>query len=286
MANGNSQSGGMRLVGFGAGLLALAALAMTPAIAQQKKDAAPPAAKKDAAPKGDSQQSQSAWVKLCEKTPVADAAPGAKADAKAAAPQERTICLTHHERLDGNTGMVLVSAAIRVVDNSDKTALMVMVPLGMAIPPGLKAAVYSKEQWAKAQKNEKIDDKSLKPIDLKFTLCHQGGCTAEAESPSWLIDQMKTGGGLMILALNLAGQPIAFPVPLDGFEQAHKGPPVDNEAYGKARGQLMAQIRERQIQLFKEYQEQMKKQQEGAPGAGGAAPADKAAPKAADPKKK
>ena len=83
MAKGNSQSGGMRLVGLGAGLLALAALAMTPAIAQQKKDAAPPAAKKDAAPAGDSQQSQSAWVKLFEKTPVAEPAPRTRVPAVA-----------------------------------------------------------------------------------------------------------------------------------------------------------------------------------------------------------
>ena len=34
--------------------------------------------------------------------------------------KELNICLTHHERLDGNTGMVLVSAAVRQVEGQDK----------------------------------------------------------------------------------------------------------------------------------------------------------------------
>lgn len=261
MANGKTGSGVSRLVGMGAGMLALAALALTPALAQQKKDAAP-AAKKDAAA-AQGQQQQSAWVKLCEETQVQETKDGKAVAAK------RQICLTHHERLDGNSGMVLVSAAIRTVDGSDKHALMIMVPLGMALPAGMKAAVYNKEQWAKAQKNEQVDDKSLKPIDLKYMLCHQGGCTAETDAPADLIKQMQTGGGLMVLAMNLAGQPIAFPVPLDGFDQAHKGPPVDNQQYAEARGALMNQIRERQIALIKQMQEEQAKQQQGgAPAAG------------------
>jgi invasion protein IalB len=159
--------------------------------------------------------------------------------------------------------MVLVSAAIRKVEGNDKQHLMIMVPLGMAIPPGLKAAVYNKELWAKAQKNEKIDEKLLKPIDLKYALCHREGCTAEVEASNELIESMKTGGGLMVLALNANAQPIAFPVPLDGFAAAHQGPPVDNESYAKARGQLMEQIRQRQMELFKHYQEEQAKQNGG-----------------------
>ena len=66
--------------------------------------AAPAAAAAAAAPK-------SAWVKLCEKAPIVKKGPDGK-DVK----EEKSLCLTHHERLDGNTGMVLVSAAIREVE--------------------------------------------------------------------------------------------------------------------------------------------------------------------------
>ena len=53
--------------------------------------------------------------------------------------KDLNICLTHHERLDGNTGMVLVSAAVRQVEGQDKQRFMVMVPLGMLLQPGMRA---------------------------------------------------------------------------------------------------------------------------------------------------
>ncbi|MCL4766002.1 MAG: invasion associated locus B family protein [Hyphomicrobiaceae bacterium] len=231
------------------------------AVAQQTKSqpkAAPPAAaqKKQAPEKGAQQAPQSAWVKLCEKADLARRGKDGKEER-----EQKNICLTHHERLDGNTGMVLVSAAIREVEGMDKEHLMIMVPLGMAIPPGIKAAVYTKEQWEKAQKNEKIDEQQLKPIALHYSLCHPAGCTAEVEATKELVDSMKTGGGLMVLAINANAQPIAFPVPLDGFTTAHSGAPIDNKAYAQARGQLMQQIRQRQAELIKQHQEKQKQQQ-------------------------
>jgi invasion protein IalB len=235
-----------------------AAPAEKPAAAPAKTDAAKPAAPAAAAPAAAGKDAaaaanKSAWVKLCEKTPLVKKGEDGK-DVK----EEKDICLTHHERLDGNTGMVLVSAAIREVEGGDKKHLMVMVPLGMAIPPGLRAAVYNKDQWAKASKNEKVEDKDLKPVDLKYSLCHASGCTAEIEAGADVIDQMKGGGGIMVVAMNAGAQAVGFPVPLDGFTEAYAGKPINNEDYKKARGQLMAQIRERQKQAFEKY----KKEQE------------------------
>lgn len=224
----------------------------TPVLAQQKAAAqkgAPPAAAVTT-----NQQQKSAWVKLCEKATLNHRGKDGK-DVK----EEKNICLTHHERLDGNTGSVLVSAALREVEGMDKKSLMIMVPLGMAIPPGIRAAVYTKEQWAKAAKNEKIDEKSLKPVELRFSLCHQAGCTAETVATKEILDQMETGGGLMVIAMNAAAKPVGFPVPLAGFSEAHSGKPVDNKEYAKARGQMMAQIRQRQIEAIeKKKAEEMK----------------------------
>jgi invasion protein IalB len=203
---------------------------------------------------------QSAWVKLCEKAALQHKDKDGK-DVK----EEKNICLTHHERLDGNTGMVLVSAAIRQVEGNDKQQLMVMVPLGMAIQPGLRAAVYPKELWEKAQKNEKVDEKQLKPVELKYSLCHPAGCTAEVEATKETVESLKTGGGLMVLAMNAAAQPVAFPVPLEGFNAAHAGAPVDNKAYAQARGQLMQQIRQRQAELLKQHQAQQAQAAASAP---------------------
>lgn len=197
---------------------------------------------------------KSAWVKLCEKAPLVKKDKDGK-EVK----EEKNLCLTHHERLDGNTGMVLVSAAIRDVEGQDKKSLMVMVPLGMAIPPGVRAAVYTKDQWAAVSKNEKVDDKQLKPIELKFSLCHPAGCTAETEATAEVVEQMKAGGGMMIVAMNAAAQPIGFPVPLDGFADALAGAPIDNKEYAQARSQLMASIRERQQQMAEQYKKDQDK---------------------------
>ncbi len=266
----------------------LAAMIVSPASAQDPAPAAKapaaPAAKAPAAPAAGAPAAKagaaaadkkSAWVKLCEKAPF-----NTKDKDGKEVKNEKNICLTHHERLDGNTGMVMVSAAIREIEGNDKKSMMVMVPLGMALPPGLRAAVYTKEQWAQAAKNEKIDEKTLKPISLKYSLCHAAGCTAEVEATAEIIEQMKTGGGIMVIAMNAGAQPIGFPVPLDGFVEAFAGKPVDNKEYAKARGQLMAQIRERQQAAVEKYKaEQMKNLPPPPPGAADAAPAAPAAKK-------
>jgi invasion protein IalB len=183
---------------------------------------------------------QSAWVRLCEHTKSGDAGS-----------QERSvrICLTHHERLDGNTGMVMVSAAIRQIDGQDKQQLMVMVPLGMLLSPGLKATIYPQDLWRKSQNKEAVDEKSLFQLRLKFTLCHPAGCTAEVEANPDIIEWMRRGGGMMVYAINAEGKPVGFPVPFNGLASSYAGPPTDNKTYGEARKKLMAQIAERQKEL-------------------------------------
>ena len=241
-------------MGARAGLTALmlavgVGLSANPAAAQDKKGApaaAPKGAPAPAAAAGNAPE-QSAWVKLCEKAP-------SLAEPK----KELNVCLTHHERLDGNTGMVLVSAAIRQVEGQDKEALMVMVPLGMALPPGVQV---------------KVDDKE--PVKLQFTLCHAAGCTAEGEASKAVIDQMKTGKQVVVAAINLAGKAIGFPVPLTGFDKAYAGAPVDNEKYKEARKRLMSAIRERQIEMAKKAKDEAAAKQAGGAAAPAAAPAKK-----------
>lgn len=264
MANRTPQvaRGGIVQIGCAALALALGAAWMTlPAAAQQpapapKKTPAAPA-QKGAAPAAAAAAPQSAWVKLCEKANAVTKGKDGKEEKK-----EINICLTHHERLDGNTGMVLVSAAVRQVEGQDKQHFMVMVPLGMLIQPGMRASIYPKDLWEQAQKNEKVDETKLKGLKFGFTLCHPAGCTAEVEAPPELLTDLKTAGGLVIFAINAGGQPVGFPVPLVGFEQAYAGPPVDNAQYGQARQQLMQQIAQRQHEMAEEYKKKQAEQQQ------------------------
>src|SRR6185436_8167482 len=75
------------------------------------KKAAPAQKGAAPAPAAAAAAGQSAWVKLCEKANAVTKNKEGKEEKK-----EINICLTHHERLDGNSGMVLVSAALRQVE--------------------------------------------------------------------------------------------------------------------------------------------------------------------------
>jgi len=259
-------------------LMATAAFAQTAApkaapAAPAAKGAAPAAA---AAPAGDGKPAP-AWVKLCEK----GAFVGKDKDGKEKK-EEHSICLTHHERIDATSGIVLVSAALRQIDEGKNPLLMVMVPLGMAIPPGMQIGVYSKDLWDKIQKGEKVDDTKLTPIKMPFVLCHSAGCTGEIDATPEIVKDLQTNGGIIVYAVSGAGQPVAFPIPLVGFDTALAGPPADNEQYAKQRRGLMQQIAENQQKVIEEYRKQneelQKSQGQVAPKAG--------APAATPPAKK
>ena len=51
------------------------------------------------------EQKPAQWIKICEKP----------------------VCLTYHERLDGDTGTVIVSAGIRQYEDSERTDLVILL---------------------------------------------------------------------------------------------------------------------------------------------------------------
>jgi invasion protein IalB len=262
MANSHLHSGVgarfARLAAVAATLLLGVTVFLAVASAQTPPAKKPPADKKAATPatpdKKQGTGAQTAWVKLCEKATAQVKGKDGKDEKK-----DLNICLTHHERLDGNTGMVLVSAAVRQIDGQDKQHFMVMVPLGMLIQPGMRATVFPKNLWEKVQKNEKLEkteEEKLKGLQLRYTLCHAAGCTAEMDVTPELLTDLKSNGGMMVFAIAASGAPIAFPVPLAGFEQALAGKPVDTQKYGEARKALMMQIAQRQQELAAEVRKQ------------------------------
>jgi invasion protein IalB len=204
-------------------VFALFAVAITsPATSQSsKKDTAKDAKPAVTSPAG--KPDQSAWVKVCD-----------QATFKIADKEERkSVCLTHHERLDANTGMVLVSAAIREIEGQTKPSLIVMLPLGMALLPGVQAKV----------------DADVDILKFPFVLCHPAGCTGETDASPELIAKLKSGKELMVAAMNVSGAPLGFPVPLTGFGPALDGAPLDNQKYADARRGLMEVIKRRQAEL-------------------------------------
>jgi len=270
---------GARIAGVGAIavtlMLGITFLTLGSAQAQKK-----PPEKKVEAP---TSTPQSAWVKLCDKGNLTVKDKDGKEEKK-----ELNICMTHHERIDANSGMLILSAALHhtKLDGKDSHHFRVMVPLGMLLPAGMRATVFPKDVWEKVTKNEKLsepEEKKVKALKLVYTHCHQVGCVAELEATPEVLTSLKSNAGLRIFTLNLSGAPIGFDVPMVGFQQAMDGAAVDTKKYAEARKQLMQQIAQRQQELaaeIKKQQEDLQKMQpnvvpEKAPAAKAPAPAAK-----------
>lgn len=188
---------------------------------------APVLAEKAAAKQSDKATSnaQSAWVKLCDQVSFRS---GDRVE-------EKAVCLTHHERLDVSSGRILVSAAVRTIEGSEDQKLIVMVPAGLALQPGVQV---------------KIDDEPT-VYRLKYTVCHAAGCSAELTVTPDLMSALQTGKKILVAAMNVSGKPVGFPVPLAGFAKTFKGPPMASAAYEKARKDMLALLKKRKEQSQK-----------------------------------
>ncbi len=191
--------------------------------AQQSKPKASQKAATPAAP-------EIKWLKFCE-----------FALTKKTDQSKAKVCLVHYEQRAADTGVVLVSTAIRQIEGVDKERFIVMVPLGVAIPHGLKVRV----------------DKG-KPIDLRYTLCHPQGCTAEGEATKEFVEKLKKGNKLYIAAVNAVGRVFQVPVHLKGFTATYKGPAIS--------GTEVEAIRKKEWETLKvAYEAQKKKARKAAP---------------------
>ncbi len=205
---------------------------LSPAHAQKAKDKA--AAKK----KGNESV---AWVKLCDEATFSPKDP--KSEKKAV---KKKLCLVRHETLDGRTGLVVVSAAIRVIDGQKPNRLIVQVPLGVSIRSGVQVG---------------IDE--FPPYRFGYMFCHTEGCTAEAEASDEMIGRLKKGTSLTVGGINMQGKQFVLPVTLKGFGKAFDGKPADSKKYYKERfatqRALMTNFRKRQQERIKKLQEEQKK---------------------------
>jgi invasion protein IalB len=170
--------------------------------------------------------------------------------------QNKEICLTNHEGLEPNTGMVLIAAAVRKVEGEDKQQLLIRVPTAYAlvIPAGVQL---------------KIDE--AQPIQLQYTICFPTSCQVQLELTKEMFDSMRKGKQMIVAAMNIQQKTMGFPVPLTGLAKAYDGPPVDSAKYEESRRQLMEMFRKRQQELAAKAQEaQQKKEAQQTPPAGGA----------------
>src|SRR5262245_17417648 len=77
----------------------------------------------------------SAWIKLCEMRRP---------------PKDIGVCMTLHERADGQTGEVLISAALRQIEGEDKKYFRVMLPRRL-VEQHVHAAIFPEQTWERMQ---------------------------------------------------------------------------------------------------------------------------------------
>jgi len=180
---------------------------------------------------------------------------------------DKGFCLTQQERLDGNSGAILVSAAVREDDGTEKKGLLLTVPASVIIPAGVH--VYFDEE-----KDEK------KVLAIPFEVCLPSGCTAEAEATPAILDQMNKAKTMTVIGVNIQGYPVPLKLQMGGFTAAMTGKPIEAAKYFNARKNMIMEIQERLYAKQRAAQAALQgaKEDQAAAKAGGTAAAADAPP--------
>lgn len=243
---------------FAVSLVLASISGLSSAQAQDKKAAPAKAAAGDQAAKDEDPRNKQAWFKICAKVPIGSRAkPDAKE--KPAEAEKKNACTTFYESFNPATGAPLVYVAIEQGEGIKAKVLTVVVPTGLALPPGMAITVFQKEQWDKflAQSKEgktvKPEDIGLKPVELKYLHCHSTGCASVSEASDEFITQMKSGVGLMVRAVELSNKVVDFPVPLKGFTEAYDGKAEDTKEFMAFRANRLKQMEEKRRKMIEQF---------------------------------
>jgi invasion protein IalB len=165
--------------------------------AQQQQQPAPqPGAPQQSGPQRvELQGIQPDWVKVCGKDPA----------------NNREVCyITRDFGIDPSQGPVL-AVAIYDVKGDDVHPVRFVMPFALMIKPGIRFVV----------------DKGPAFQEGSFEICMPNGCFAEAKVKTQVIDTLKKGTTLSLVAKNQVNNEITFVMPLTGFGKAFDGPAID-----------------------------------------------------------
>jgi invasion protein IalB len=211
-------------------------LMVAPALAQDQpapKPAAPAKAAQGAKPAAGAQGApsnttpaisgpQPDWVKLCSTDPQT----------------KKDICQTSRD-LRAETGQTLASVAIREDKTGGKRVMIMAIPPGMQIQPGIRVVVDQQQ-----------------PVLAKFSVCFPNVCLVETEATDALVGALKKGTTLNLQALNVQARGVVFPIALAGFGKAYDGAPLDPKAFQTGQKKLSDELKKRAEEEAKKLSEQ------------------------------
>lgn len=152
-----------------------------------------------------------AWLKICNTDPEAN----------------KELCLITQE-LRTDSGQFLASIAIRETPGEARKALLVSVPVGMVIKPGVQL---------------QIDGGTATPVE--YGICFPNACYAEATIDAAFITRLKAGGKLQLTTYNQQGRAVRFDMTLIGFTSAYDGPGLNPQEIEAKRSELQSQLEQK-----------------------------------------
>ena len=201
----------------GAATVALSALAGSAAAQQQGGDTAEQIA---------SQLMD--WIKICNTDPKT----------------KKDVCIVNQE-LRTEEGQFLASVAIREISGEQRKVLLIAVPPGMLIQPGLRVQVDNGKQE-----------------QAKYSICFPNACYAEMVINDATIQSYKRGQQLVLTTLNQQAKPVAFPISLQGFTKVYDGPALNPAEIEQRQQQLESELQKRAEEARRRLVEEQRKQTE------------------------
>ena len=158
-----------------------------------------------------SEGDESPWIKVCNKDPKVN----------------KQICLITQE-LRTNTGQFLASVALREIEGESRKTLLIAVPPGMLIQPGLRVQVDAGKQ-----------------AEGKYGICFPNACYSEMVVDDAFIGTLKAGGKLILTTLNQQAKPIPMELTLAGFTKVYTGDPTDVAELQRKQEELQNELQRR-----------------------------------------
>ncbi|UOM34565.1 invasion associated locus B family protein [Acuticoccus sp. I52.16.1] len=153
-------------------------------------------------------QDENAWVKICNKDTQAN----------------KELCLITQE-LRTQNGQFLASAAIREFDGESRRSLLLSVPVGMLIQPGVQIQIDGSQ-----------------PEQAPYQICFPNACYAEKTIDDGFISRLKRGGKMAVNTINRQGKQVRFDMTLIGFTAAYDGAGIDPQALQQKQTDLQSAL--------------------------------------------
>jgi len=157
------------------------------------------------------QEEKSPWTKACNTNPQT----------------QKEICFISIE-LRTNTGQFLSNLAIQEVEGEARKKLLVAVPTGVLIQPGLR-----------------IQIDNSKPVQGKYSICAPNACYAELAIDDSFITAMKNGGEMKVTPFNQQAKEIDFKMTLVGFTKVYDGEAMNLAELQKRQEELQSELQKR-----------------------------------------